>query len=313
MVRASLRLALALALVGCGGRTRAADGLRVSARALGAGGGSGATAPGTSPLEKFLAGDRAFGVFPVHQPPCDRAAWAATAEALGAEGTILEPDAGVPGATVSVGAVTTGVVTDLARVWTALRDGGGTDLDGQHVCVVPTPGVGPGLSTSNGFIAFDPVELLAMNQLVPDGERTMYSQPVAMAHELAHQLQYRYGDPFAGDKTVRHTELAADCMGTAFVAMLQPEGWIMDEVGKGAVGALQAYADVKFRSTLHHGTRADRARMAEDGLGLVAGARRQRRRLDLATLKTGCELAVRGWDASMPLTPPDQLWGGTEP
>ena len=31
------------------------------------------------------------------------------------------------------------------------------------------------------------------------------------------------------------------------------------------------------------------------------------------TLKGRCEDAVRAWDAEQPLTPPDQLWGGTEP
>ena len=141
----------------------------------------------------------------------------------------------------------------------------------------------------------------------------MYSVTVAFAHELAHQIQYWYGDPFDGDKTVRRTELAADCMGTTFVAMTQPDGWIMGQVEKGAVGALQAYADLKFRSKGHHGTRVDRGRMAQGGIALVAASRQGGAALDLGVIKNGCEEAVRAWDASMPLTPPDQLWGGEEP
>ena len=161
-------------------------------------------------------------------------------------------------------------------------------------------------------VALGLAAILAMNELIPDAERSMYSVTVAFAHELAHQLQYWYGDPFADDKTVRHTELAADCMGTAFVAMAQPDGWIMAEVERGAVGALQAYADLRFKSASHHGTRVDRGRMAHDGIAMVEAARRGGPALDLGTIKEGCEAAVRAWDASMVLTPPDQLWGGTE-
>jgi hypothetical protein len=95
--------------------------------------------------------------------------------------------------------------------------------------------------------------------------------------------------------------------------MQWPGGWITDEIERGAVGALQAFADVKFASTLHHGTRVDRGRMARDGVALVAAARKDQRALDLGTIKGRCEDAVRAWDAEQPLTPPDQLWGGTEP
>lgn len=273
--------------------------------------GTAPAATAASPIEKFLAGDRTFGIFALDQAPCERAAWDATAAALGAAATVVyRPDEAVAETTFTAGAIAGGVIGDLQKIFVALRDAGGTDLDGQHVCVVAARGIGPGLSTSNGFIAFDPADVLEMNDLIPDDTRTMYSTTVIYAHELAHQLQYRYGNPFQDERTVRRTELAADCMGTAFAAMTQPDGWIMDEVEKGAVGALQTFADLKFASTLHHGTPVDRGRMARYGIGLVATARKQGQALDLATIKAGCELAVRGWDASMPLTPPDQLWGG---
>ena len=273
-----------------------------------------AAAPAQAPLERWLAGDRTFGVYSVHDAAhCDVASWTATAPALGlADSIVLPPATVLVGTTVTVGAMTDGVVADLQQIMVALRAAGGSDIDGHHVCVVPGAGVGVALSTGGGFIAFEPAAILAMNELIPDAERSMYSVTVAFAHELAHQLQYWYGDPFADDKTVRHTELAADCMGTAFVAMAQPDGWIMAEVERGAVGAPQAYADLRFKSASHHGTRVDRGRMAHDGIAMVEAARRGGPALDLGTIKEGCEAAVRAWDASMVLTPPDQLWGGTE-
>lgn len=273
-----------------------------------------ATAPAASPLERYLAGDRTFGVFPIADAArCDAPSWSATAAALGmGDSVLLPPGTVLVGTTVTVGAMTGGIVDDLGAILVALRDAGGSDIDGHHVCVVPAAGVGVALSTGNGFIAFEPAAILQMNDLIPDAERTMYSASVAFAHELAHQIQYWYGNPFADDKSVRRTELAADCMGSAFVAMTRPSGWIMDEVERGAVGALQAYADLKFRSKAHHGTRYDRARMAHDGIGVVAASRRDAATLDLATIKNACEAAVLAWDASQTLTPPDQLWGGTE-
>ena len=273
-----------------------------------------ATSAGSSPVEKWLAGDRTFGVYSIHDAAhCDIASWNATAPKLGlADQQVLPPSTVLVGTTVTVQAMTGGIIDDLTKVMTALRDAGGSDIDGHHICVVPAAGVGVALSTGSGFIAFEPAAILQMNELIPDSDRTMYSSWVAFAHEFAHQLQYWYGDPFDGDKSVRHTELAADCMGTAFVAMTQPAGWITDQVEQGAVGALQAYADLKFRSKSHHGTRYDRARMARDGVALVTTARKAGTTLDISTIKDGCEQAVRAWDASMPLTPPDQLWGGTE-
>lgn len=270
-------------------------------------------APTGSPIERYLAGDRTFGAHPIDAPACEAAAWDATAVALGLHGSARVPrTATFAGTDITVGAMLDGITRDLQAVMTALRDAGRSDLGDHHVCIVAASGVGPALSTSNGFIAFDPLEILAMNTLIPDAERSMYSGTTALAHEFAHQIQYRYGDPFAGERTVRHSELAADCMGTAFVAMQWPSGWITDEIERGAVGALQAYADVKFASTLHHGTRPDRGRMAKDGVALVAAARAEKRALDLGTIKQRCEDAVRAWDASQVLTPPDQLWGGTE-
>ncbi len=275
-----------------------------------------ATAPaaGRSPAEKFAADERVFGIYPIHDAArCDLASWEATAAALGVAGAVvLDRGTGVGTAKVTVGGMTDGVVADLTPILTALRDAGGTDIDGHHVCIVPAMGVGVALSTSNGFIAFEPAAILEVNDLVPDAERSMYSVVVIFAHELAHQLQFWYGDPFEGDKSMRRTELAADCMGATLVAMTQPDGWIMAEVERGVVGGLQAYADVKFRSVMHHGTRVDRGRLAHAGIGLVATSRTQARPLDLAAIKRECERAVRDWDASLPLTPPDQLWGGEE-
>lgn len=290
--------------------------LTTRALALGEAGTPGVTpavaAGGTSPLERWLAGDRTFGVFAIDDARCDAAAWPVTAAAIGLGGAEIQPRARALGGVATVGSMTDGVVTDLAAIFTALRDFGDSDIDGHHVCIVPSSNVGVALSTGSGFIAFVPDAIIAMNDLIPDSERTMYSATVAFAHELAHQLQFWYGDPFSGDKTARRTELAADCMGTAFVAMTHPDGWIRDEVEKGAAGALQAYADLKFASKSHHGTRVDRGHMAHEGIALVAAAQGGGAALGVGPIKLGCEQAVRAWDASHELTPPDQLWGGTE-
>ena len=246
--------------------------------------------------------------------PWSPASWDATAAALGLDGAqVLDRELTIGDTGVAVGAMADGVVDDLTPIMTALRDAGGSDIDGHHVCVVPATGVGVALSTSNGFIAFEPAAIIGINELVPDAERSMYSVVVVFAHEFAHQLQYWYGNPFEGDKSMRRTELAADCMGSAFVAMTQPSGWIMEQVHKGVVGALQAYADLKFRSVMHHGTHVDRAQLAHAGVELVTSRRAQQQPLDLATIKRTCDAAVEAWDASLTLTPPDQLWGGTEP
>lgn len=314
-------------LAGCPSRGAGPDAPRSDGSGSGSGGlrvalvtnaaaatGAAAPAAGQSPADRFAAGDRTFGVFPIHDAAhCDATSWDATAAALGFEATLLARDVGLRGTTVTVGAMTDGVVGDLAPILAALRDAGGSDIDGHHLCIVPAAGVGVAVSTSNGFIAFEPAAIIAMNDLVPDAERTMYGGPVVFAHEFAHQIQFWYGNPFTGDKSMRRTELGADCMGAAFVAMTQPAGWITEQVEKGAVGALQAYADVKFRSVQHHGTRVDRARMAAAGVGLVTAGRAREETLDLAAIKVGCERAVTDWDASQVLTPPDQLWGGTEP
>ncbi len=278
-------------------------------------GGPPPTTGGRSPAEKFAAGELVFGVYTIHDVAhCELASWDATAAALGLDGArVLDRELTIGDTGVAVGAMADGVVGDLTPIMTALRDAGGSDIDGHHVCVVPATGVGVALSTSNGFIAFEPAAIIQINELVPDAERSMYSVVVVFAHEFAHQLQYWYGNPFAGDKSMRRTELAADCMGSAFVAMTQPSGWIMEQVHKGVVGALQAYADLKFRSVMHHGTRVDRAQLAHAGVELVTSRRAQQQPLDLATIKRTCDAAVEAWDASLTLTPPDQLWGGTEP
>ncbi|HVV87544.1 MAG TPA: hypothetical protein VHE35_31100 [Kofleriaceae bacterium] len=276
---------------------------------------SAAPAPtGTSPLEQYAAGDRTFGIFGIDDAVhCDLAAWAATAPNVGlADAVVLPPSAIIGDSTVTVGAMAGGVRDDLSRILAALRDLHDSDIDGHHVCIVPASGVGVAVSIPAGYIAFEPAAILQMNQLIPDSDRTMFSSEVAFAHEFAHQIQFWYGDPFDGDKSVRRTELAADCMGTAFVAMTEPAGWITDQVEKGAAGALQAYADLEFRSKLHHGTRFDRAHMAHEGVAIVTASRNGGPALGLASIKRGCEQAVRGWDASQPLTPPDQLWGGEE-
>ena len=272
------------------------------------------TTGGRSPAEKFAAGELVFGVYTIHDAArCELASWDATAAALGLDGTqVLDRELTIGDTGVAVGAMADGVVDDLTPIMTALRDAGGSDIDGHHVCVVPATEVGVALSTSNGFIAFEPAAIIQINELVPDAERSMYSVVVVFAHEFAHQLQFWYGNPFAGDKSMRRTELAADCMGAAFVAMTQPSGWIMDQVHKGVVGALQAYADLKFRSVMHHGTRVDRGHMAHEGIALVAAAQGGGAALGVGPIKLGCEQAVRAWDASHELTPPDQLWGGTE-
>jgi hypothetical protein len=326
--RAPLLAALAAAVpaitavAACKGKpaARPATGaLTTSAHGLEAAGGAGdAAAPddpalASSPLARFLAGDRTFGVFSIHDARCAADGWNATAPRLGlANSELLPPSAVLVGTDVTVGGMTGLVVDELAAIFAALAAFGDSDVDGHHVCVVPAAGVGVALSTGNGYIAFEPAAIVQMNEVIPDAERSMYSSTVAFAHELAHQLQFWYGDPFDGDKSVRRTELAADCMGSAFVALTQPSGWIMDEVERGAAGALQAYADLKFRSKLHHGTRVDRGKMAREGVAMVKRAREGGPALGVARLKHGCEAAVRAWDASLPLTPPDQLWGGTE-
>lgn len=64
---------------------------------------------------------------------------------------------------------------------------------------------------------------------------------------------------------------------------------------------------------MHHGTRVDRGQLAHAGVELVTARRAKQQSLDLATIKRTCDAAVEAWDASLTLTPPDQLWGGTEP
>lgn len=311
-------LALAAACHGHGATRPSPAPLTTSAHGLEAAGtppaSETAAEPAASPLERFLAGDRTFGVFSIHDARCDLPSWNATAPRLGlADSRVLDDALTIGDTTVTVGAMTGGVVDDLGKILAALAAFGDSDVDGHHVCIVPAAGVGVALSTGNGYIAFEPGAIIAMNDLIPDAERSMYSSTGAFAHELAHQLQYWYGDPFDGDKSVRRTELAADCMGSAFVALTQPSGWIMDEVERGAAGALQAYADLEFRSKSHHGTRVDRDRMAHEGIAMVKRARDGGPAPGVAPIKLGCEAAVRAWDASLPLTPPDQLWGGTEP
>ena len=319
-VSAALVLLLLAACPGKGDRpARPTGGPALTTRAFGLGETSEAgpapevAATGTSPTERWLAGQRTFGVFSIHDAAhCDAAAWPVTATALGLDGSVvLDPSTSLGGA-ATVGSMTGGVVADLGRIATLLRGFEDSDIGEHHLCVVPATGVGVAVSTGTGFIAFVPSAIIEMNERIPDAERSMYSSTVAFAHELAHQFQFWYGDPFRDDKSARRTELAADCMGSAFVAMTQPSGWIMDEVERGAAGALQAFADLEFRSKQHHGTRADRGRMAHEGIAMVAAARNGGPPLGLAPIKAGCEQAVRAWDESQPLTPPDQLWGGTE-
>ena len=81
-------------------------------------------------------------------------------------------------------------------------------------------------------------------------------------------------------------------------------------LGLAAIGALATATSAGWRCT-------DCQRWIQPaGLDDAQGRDRRRRTIGFAVLgallAVGCEAAVRAWDASMVLTPPDQLWGGTE-
>lgn len=140
-------------------------------------------------------------------------------------------------------------------------------------------------SYEQGYILVDPLVIQEMQNLP---NRSMFSDHMVYLHEYAHQLQYRFGNPFAADANTRRSELAADCVGSALLTFSW-RGLSQDILGMEALGVLAAaerVGDNNVDEPDHHGTSAERAKAVELGQSIV--------RAHLSLYPSGKGLTARG-------------------
>jgi hypothetical protein len=122
------------------------------------------------------------------------------------------------------------------------------------------------ISLEEGYIIADPRILFDVRRRTKFGD---FSDRVIFLHEFAHQIQFWSADPFAADKTVRRTELTADCMSAAFLVLLwaKPgEDHGMTEQGLREVAA--SIGDFSAEEG-HHGTPKERGAAATWGTNFI--------------------------------------------
>ena len=83
-----------------------------------------------------------------------------------------------------------------------------------------------------------------------------------MAHEYAHQLQYRYGWRYRSERTARRMELEADFLAGVYIRFYARTRWAWRQF----IRTLESVGDFNFNSPGHHGTPAQRCRAGVMGI-----------------------------------------------
>jgi hypothetical protein len=122
------------------------------------------------------------------------------------------------------------------------------------------PEVKNALSLPQGFILYgrNLATFIVFNTL------SGYGVSGTLAHENAHQLQFRNGWMRPTDSTVRTTELEADAFSGLYMGLVKGFG---DATLRAYFSTLASFGDYEFNSPSHHGTPTER--VAAGLLGLV--------------------------------------------
>lgn len=161
------------------------------------------------------------------------------------------------------------MLNTINRAIQTLVRNGDQEILNRRVCVgLYNYGEMNARSYPHGYILADPIVIGEMQNLP---NHTMFSDQQVYLHEFAHQLQFRYGNEFAGDRTSKRGELTADCIGSALLAAswqgLNQE--ILNMESLGVVSSAERVGDRNINDPDHHGTPEERALMARAGFNLV--------------------------------------------
>jgi hypothetical protein len=224
---------------------------------------------GLTPAERARLGQTESGIQDVNSPL--HCSGLAAQRAVGL--SILPNEALLSGVgskdNVPVSFFTREILTSLNRATGALAALGDTEINQKRVCVgIYNWGELNARSYSEGYIMVDPIAIREMWNMPT---RTMFSDQQVYLHEFAHQLQYWYGNPFQADKTVRRSELAADCVASALLHL----SWrglnenILSMEALGIVASAERVGDDNQDSPQHHGTAEERKRAVLAGKNLI--------------------------------------------
>lgn len=186
---------------------------------------------------------------------------------------------------ITVGVLTNGILDTINLVMNKLVKHGDSDISGRHICVgFHDFGVENASSYMAGYIAVDPLLIVKFHNMPG---KSMSSEPAAILHEFAHQLQYWIGDPFANDVndasvgTERRSELAADCAATSMLRFfwdgLSEDTWKTQE--DGIIRAIISVGDTHFDRQSHHGTSVERGLVARAGIKIIKRYRAENKTL----------------------------------
>lgn len=253
---------------------------------------------GLSPAERWQKGVRVFGVFDLQDPL--RCSQVAARNNLGTTG--FPPDQvlgqNVMGAPITARGFAATQRSVLEAALDELKAHGDKDVVGRHICT----GLGSfgerganAVSLEAGYIVSDPRIVNLINALP---NRTMFSLDMIVVHELAHQFQYWYGNPFKNDSRVRRSELAADCVAASLIAVRWTQSWTLQFAADGVVAASVAVGDLEYQGRGHHGTPVEREIAAVQGVNMALQQLRDGTRLGSRQLLAQCNAFVAERDAS---------------
>lgn len=161
------------------------------------------------------------------------------------------------------------IANTINRAIEAMAKNGDMEISRRRVCVgLYNYGELNARSYEQGYILVDPIAIYVMQSLP---NRSLFSDQQVYLHEFAHQLQYRYGNVYANDPTSRRSELTADCVGAALLAL----SWkdlsedILSMESLGVVASAERVGDDDVASATHHGTAEERGRIVKAGFSVV--------------------------------------------
>ena len=166
-------------------------------------------------------------------------------------------------------AFVTEIASTINKAVDALVSAGDNEILQQRVCVgLYNWGEINARSYPQGYIMVDPMVIGEMQNLP---NHSMFSDQQVYLHEFAHQLQFRYGNVFAADRTTRRSELTADCVASALLAFswrgLSEDLLQMETLG--VIASAERVGDDDVNDPNHHGTSAERAQMVKAGINVV--------------------------------------------
>jgi len=234
----------------------------------------------TTPAERHALGkSNGFGAAPAHDPKyCPAAAfpkvglsaaklvapdkflfrWSAT---LGATNLVTDFTAATYTTNVMVG--------PIDKAMSVLLRAGDQELKDRYVCVgLYDYGELNARAYSYGYILADTRLALKAQSRISDGT---FVSDYPVLHELAHQFQFWTKDPTLAEPSMRHAELAADCVAAGLITLVHPRflSFIESSDEVSASKLAKEFGDYAYFEKDHHGTPYERWEMIRDGIGLL--------------------------------------------